>query len=281
MENASPQAVAGASPPPPPNPDADAQAGSINDYDYDGPTTHKTDDPIVCQSEDWDIHSVSSLAALRMLINALTALSNQTGDVPPTPPVTRPSTPKTEPAQNPFFSNLSPRPNPNYPLITSPSTPTITTTPTPDSCPNPQIARRFFSRTPPSFTLSAYLHRLHTYCPHSPAVYLAAAVHLRALCLPNTTHPSPLVPPTPRTIHRLALAAIRISAKTLEDYKWEQAFFARVGGVGGEQLLRLEVGVCFLLGFELAVGVAGNGLGSGVWGLQRAVGGKGVGDLWR
>ena len=110
------------------------------------------------------------------------------------------------------------------------------------------VSRRFFLKSPPLFTLSEYLLRLHKYCPHSPGVYLAAAAWIHRLCVSDTR-----VPATPRTIHRLCLATIRVASKTLEDNKWSQERIAKVGGIALHELTRIEVSLCFLLDFNLLV----------------------------
>ena len=110
------------------------------------------------------------------------------------------------------------------------------------------IARRFFSKVAPPFSLSEYLLRMHHWCPHSPGVYLTAAMYCHRLCVAEL-----MVPATNRTIHRLSLAAIRVAAKATEDNKWAQSRVATVGGVSGTQLMNLEVTLCFLLDFELGV----------------------------
>jgi hypothetical protein len=110
------------------------------------------------------------------------------------------------------------------------------------------IGRRFFSKVAPSFSVSDYLMRIHHYCPHSPGVYLAAASYCHRLCVAEL-----MVPATSRTVHRLALASIRVSAKALEDNKWAQDRMAKVGGVTRIQLMNLEVALCFLLDFDLWV----------------------------
>ncbi|KAK6420420.1 hypothetical protein LTR95_016942 [Oleoguttula sp. CCFEE 5521] len=69
-------------------------------------------------------------------------------------------------------------------------------------------------------------------------------------------------------MHRLALAAIRIAAKVLEDHKWAQERVAKVGGISRRQLLGLEVALCFLLDFDLWVDESG--LASSVFALQQA-----------
>jgi hypothetical protein len=110
------------------------------------------------------------------------------------------------------------------------------------------IARRFFSKVAPPFSLNDYLTRFHHFCPHSAGVYLAAAAYIYQLCVSDL-----MVPATDRTMHRLSLAAIRVAAKALEDNKWAQERIAKVGGVSSQQLMNLEVTLCFLLDFELYV----------------------------
>lgn len=111
------------------------------------------------------------------------------------------------------------------------------------------IARKFYARSPPPISVSDYLMRMHQHVPMSTAVYLAASLYLHRLACEERT-----VAITPRNAHRLVLAALRVAVKALEDYSYEHGRFAAVGGVKREELARLEVGFCFLTGFELAVG---------------------------
>lgn len=122
------------------------------------------------------------------------------------------------------------------------------------------IARKFFSKSVPPIGLDAYLNRLQRYCPMSTAVWLAAAYYISILSV-SEKHPmarslgsdSPLVPLTPRTIHRLLLAALRVAMKALEDLRYPQARFAGVGGVSETELKSLEISLCYLMDFELQV----------------------------
>ena len=108
------------------------------------------------------------------------------------------------------------------------------------------VSRRFFLKAAPPFSISDYLLRIHKFSPHSPGVYLAAAAYIHRLCIVET-----LLPATPRTVHRLALVAIRIASKTLEDNKWTQERIARLGGVSTQELRKLEISFCYLLNFDL------------------------------
>ena len=237
-------------PPPPPSPTPDTGAASV-----DATYNEKPDEPLILTSEQWDITSISALAALRMFVQALESLAEATGDVPPTPPVSRPTTPKKDDALRRVSSGGSSGPTPLPPITIG----------SPEAHPHEPIAvigenaeeitlqhaaigRRFFSKVAPSFSISDYLMRIHHYCPHSPGVYLSAASYCQRLCVSDL-----MVPATSRTVHRLALASIRVSAKALEDNKWTQDRMAMVGGVSKNQLKNLEVALCFLLDFDLWV----------------------------
>lgn len=267
MENGDPPLVAVVdpaapteSPPPPPDPNLDDATAAVPLHSS---PTEKTDDPIALDCETWNIKSVSALGALRMLIEALEKLADATGDVPPTPPVSRPSTPRSMDMRRgmhrrtPSSLKLAQGAEglPSLPAIGSPEaqphepiTVEVGAHAEDITLQHAAIARRFFSKVPPPFTLQQYLLRLHHYCPHSPGVYLAAAAYIHHLCVSDL-----MVPATNRTIHRLSLAAIRVAAKALEDNKWAQERIAKVGGVTNNQLMNLEVTLCFLLDFELYV----------------------------
>ena len=238
-------------PPPPPSPSADSGAAIVE------PTNgKKSNEPLSLSSEKWDITSISAVAALRMLVTALESLAEATGDVPPTPPVSRPTTPSkddnllrrtstaeaSKSALYPPITIGSPEAHPHEPIAV------IGADAEEISLQHAAIGRRFFSKVAPSFSIVDYLMRLHQYCPHSPGVYLSAASYCHRLCVSDL-----MVPATSRTVHRLALASIRVSAKALEDNKWTQDRMAKVGGVSKTQLMNLEVSLCFLLDFDLWV----------------------------
>ena len=277
------------SPPPPPEPRAVDDKAALTAASVAADEQRKSDEPLKLKDEKWDIHSISALAAMRMFAAALEGLAEATGDIPPTPPVSRPPTPHQNQNQNaaagaaadqdpddrkPSFNIGSPEAHPSEPMSLHAHQPhtTIPTTSIPDldlAAAHAAIARRFFSKTAPPFSLSDWLLRLHTHCPHSPAVYLAAAAFVHRLCVSDL-----VVPATRRTIHRLALASIRVATKALEDNKWTQERMARMGGVTKLSLMKMEMTLCYLLDFELWIdeGV----LRRRMWLLQQA-GAQGMG----
>ncbi|TKA61364.1 hypothetical protein B0A55_11016 [Friedmanniomyces simplex] len=236
-------------PPPPPEPRANDTTQPV-----DPAFSQLSDQPLRLNSAQWDITAISGLGALQMLVQALQDLADTMGDVPPTPPVSRPTTPKTPVNSNTLRRTSSPEAtcsmvigspeaHPHEPITVDVGADAEETT-----LQRIAIARRFFFKTAPAFTVAQYLQRLHTFCPHSPGVYLTAAVYCHRLCVADL-----MVPATNRTIHRLSLAAIRVASKAIEDNKWTQERISKVGGVNKTQLMNLEVTLCFLLDFELGV----------------------------
>ena len=264
---------------------------------------HPSDDhgAIPHHDQHIDIFKLTPLAALKLLCASIESLTRaQPDDRPPTPPSSLPNTP-IFPSSGQFDSS-SANTNPKSPEHDSPTShhhkdipdPHKTPIGSPESHPtelvhgpNPAphfsiddvasplyqrtvLARKFYSKSAPPIPLQQYLHRLHTYCPMSTAVYLAAGLYIRRLShafsstdfsisshsLHSTIDDDEedfAVPVTERTKHRLLLAALRVATKALEDQSYPHARFAKVGGVREKELARLEVSFCFLSGFRLRV----------------------------
>lgn len=220
----------------------------------------------VPSSPDFDVESIAPLLALKILACGINSLANLTGDLPPTPPVSRPVTPSIQELRNeykPGHQRTPSRPGtppsaiPGHDIqhlkaqIGSPEAGACERTLAPELSRKTQydvIARRFFSRKPPPVSVDDYLLRLHRYCPMSVAVYLAAAVYIQKLAVEEKA-----VPVTARTVHRLLLAALRVAMKALEDLSYPHKRFAGVGGVSEKELAKLEISLCYLLDFGLRV----------------------------
>ena len=96
----------------------------------------------------------------------------------------------------------------------------------------------------------------------STGVYLAAACYIQRItgmlwtmsAQDENRHPSETtkyVYITPKSAHRLALAALRLAHKAMEDNTWAHKRFAMVGGVPNANLTRLEIALSYLLDFKL------------------------------
>lgn len=205
---------------------------------------------------------------MRMLCQSVEALKVMTGDVPPTPPASRPTTPKAQVTSVSSTENKPKRHHRRTPSnvpsddIKAPTFKTIDVGSPAASATEPiiiigedsvsiteqsqSIARKFFSKTAPTVTMEEYTERLQRYCPMSSAVWLAAGCYIYRLAVEDQS-----VPVTSRTVNRLVLASLRIAMKALEDVRFPHERFAGVGGVRQSELATLEVSFCYLMDFDL------------------------------
>jgi Cyclin len=214
--------------------------------------------------DDLDIFVLSPVAALKMLCRSIDSLVKFTGDVPPTPPIKGgDGSPIHSPSLGSRSRNAS-KENIAF-LATQKTEVPETAIGSPEAHHNEPvhiigahaepvyiqqgaIARKFYSKRPPPITTEAYLMRMHRYCPMSTAVYLATSLYINRLAVIER-----VIPVTPRNVHRLLLAGLRVAMKALEDLSYPHSRFAKVGGVSEVELGRLEITFCFLTNFELKV----------------------------
>lgn len=252
-------------PPPPPEPSQDRGiVPPIMSPHLEG-IDHLTPDNI-------DIFSLDAVAALKLLSRGAQFLVNLTGDVPPTPAIQSradalsrahfegPTTSQRQAASLPIPG--FPAGNENDNIDGVPFTRTPIGSPEahmhepivhgsesqPASVQYAALVRKFYSKRPPPISLEDYLSRMHKFCPMSTAVYLATSHYVTHLAVNEK-----ICPVTPRNVHRLVLAGLRVAMKALEDLKWPHSRFAKVGGVSEVELRRLEIGFCFLMDFGLKV----------------------------
>ncbi|KAF2748869.1 hypothetical protein M011DRAFT_399669 [Sporormia fimetaria CBS 119925] len=251
-----------AGPPSAPNPAGDAgvlpEFRSLNFQDAPSPPADEN---------ELDIMNMERETAMKIVQRAVLALANAMGDVPATPPLSRPSTPNSSKENLPALvrghRRTASRPATPIPVErakhqkveldaaeASHDEPTITydigAGALPEHIQRANMARKFFSKSIPKISLEDYINRIQQFCPLSTAVWLAAGSYILKLCVLDKS-----VPLTHRTMHRLVLASLVTAMKALEDHRWPQARFAGVGGVEQHALCRLELCVEFLLSFDL------------------------------
>ncbi|CRG90438.1 hypothetical protein PISL3812_07482 [Talaromyces islandicus] len=192
---------------------------------------------------DSDVFQIPPLEALNAVTAHLAELAHRTGDVPATP----------QPPHSPTDSTDNAKEKHNFAVsITELRSAGDKNVPEADGSgggvQHHVLAKRFYSKKAPPITLEQYLQRLHKYCPMSTAVYLAASIYITRMVDIERT-----LVVTPRNVHRLVLAGLRVAMKALEDLSYPHSRFARVGGVTERELTRLEITFCFLTNFGLRV----------------------------
>jgi hypothetical protein len=92
----------------------------------------------------------------------------------------------------------------------------------------------FVGRDVPDLPVLEYCQRLHKYFRCSPTVYLAALIYIDRMIQNSDVTINKL------TIHRLLIVSFVISVKYWEDLHYSNQYYSQVGGVGLQELNKLE-----------------------------------------
>ncbi|ODQ78082.1 hypothetical protein BABINDRAFT_163107 [Babjeviella inositovora NRRL Y-12698] len=156
-------------------------------------------------------------------------------------------------SNNPSLDSLASRepPSPDSPVNHEPSppnSPVMSPIPT-KAMQNRALGKRFQLKSPPPLPILDYLKRINNYCPLSTSVCLAASYYLYTLQM----KPDPAIHLMRNNAHRFVLAAIRLAMKSIEDMCHKHKFFSQVGGVSTTEMFRTEVGLLFLMEFNVVI----------------------------
>lgn len=271
--------------PPPPRPSADP--GTIPAI-VPGQSEHTGDH----EADDVEFDQLTPLLALKLLCLAVESLVDTTSDLPPTPPITSPNTPKLR-----RISLDEPRPASLKPVQDRPPTPRMAVTSaheqdeedhadadaipprakTPIGSPETHPADPTLTADPlsinpeqpisPSVQHSAIVRKFYSKKP-PPISFHEYLLRLHRYCPMSTAvylatsiyihrlalgSPHLQVPVSPRNAHRLLLAGLRVAMKALEDQSYPARRFSKVGGVSEAELKRLEIAFCFVNNFDLRI----------------------------
>ncbi|KAH7537775.1 cyclin-U4-1 [Ziziphus jujuba] len=106
----------------------------------------------------------------------------------------------------------------------------------------------FHGLTRPTISLESYLQRIFKYANCSSSCFVVAYVYLDRF-----TQRQPLLPITSFNVHRLLITSVLVSAKFMDDKYYNNAYYAKVGGISTTEMNLLEVDFLFGLSFELNV----------------------------
>eukprot|EP00250_Pteridium_aquilinum_P001864 c12071_g1_i1 orf=903-1661(-) len=102
----------------------------------------------------------------------------------------------------------------------------------------------------PSISVPKYVERIFKYANCSPSCFVVAYAYLDRFI-----HQQPGLPITSLNVHRLLITSVMVAAKFLDDAYYNNAYYAKVGGVSTHEMNRLELEFLFRLGFRLQVTV--------------------------
>ncbi|CAI9768250.1 unnamed protein product [Fraxinus pennsylvanica] len=106
----------------------------------------------------------------------------------------------------------------------------------------------FHGLTRPTISVNDYLQRIFKYAYCSPSCYITAYIYLDRFAKKQ-----PLLPINSFNVHRLLITSVLVSAKFMDDIFYNNAYYAKVGGISTEEMNLLEVDFLFGLGFQLNV----------------------------
>jgi len=112
---------------------------------------------------------------------------------------------------------------------------------------DPGVITRFHALKPPSISVLLYLQRIHKYASCSTECFILALIYIDRLIQRNNFLLSEL------NVHRVVITAIMLAAKFFDDQYFNNAYYAKVGGVPAHEMNSLEVEFLFRINFSLHV----------------------------
>jgi len=107
---------------------------------------------------------------------------------------------------------------------------------------------RFHALEAPLITIKFYLNRIARYSNCSKECFVLALIYIDRLMQKNRTF---LV--NSLNVHRLTIMAVMLGAKFYDDRYFNNAYFAKVGGVSLKEINVLEIEFLFMINFNLFV----------------------------
>uniref|UniRef100_A0ACD5TC02 Uncharacterized protein n=1 Tax=Avena sativa TaxID=4498 RepID=A0ACD5TC02_AVESA len=102
----------------------------------------------------------------------------------------------------------------------------------------------------PEIGVRRYAERIYRYAGCSPACFVVAYAYLDRLALGDGEE---AVAVDSYSVHRLLITSVMVAAKFMDDIHYNNAYFARVGGVEVPEMNGLELEFLFALRFRLNV----------------------------
>lgn len=112
---------------------------------------------------------------------------------------------------------------------------------------DPGQVTKFHALKAPSIGISQYLERIHKYASCSTECFILALIYIDRMIQGNNFLLTKL------NVHRVAITSILLAAKFFDDAYYNNAYYAKVGGVLVSEMNRLEVEFLFRINFSLHV----------------------------
>ncbi|KAL6968322.1 hypothetical protein U1Q18_034126 [Sarracenia purpurea var. burkii] len=107
----------------------------------------------------------------------------------------------------------------------------------------------FHGSRAPSLGIQQYIDRIFKYSCCSPSCFVVAHIYVERFVQRMNVHLTSL------NVHRLLITSVMVAAKFTDDAFFNNAYYAKVGGVSTVELNRLEMKFLFGLDFRLYISV--------------------------
>ncbi|CAN6461133.1 unnamed protein product [Victoria cruziana] len=114
--------------------------------------------------------------------------------------------------------------------------------------PPPQRVSVFHGLCKPVISIQSYLERIFRYANCSPSCFIVAYIYLDRF-----VSRQPAIPITSYNVHRLLITSVLVAAKFMDDLYYNNAYYAKVGGICTQEMNCLEIDFLFGIGFQLNV----------------------------
>lgn len=101
----------------------------------------------------------------------------------------------------------------------------------------------------PTISIQQYIDRIFKYGACSPSCFVIAHIYMDRFLQKTDGHLTSL------NVHRLLITSVMVAAKFIDDAFFNNAYYARVGGVSTAEMNRMEVKFLFSLDFRFQVKV--------------------------
>lgn len=111
----------------------------------------------------------------------------------------------------------------------------------------PSHVTKFHALKPPSISILHYLERINKYASCSTECFILALIYIDRMIQRNNFHLTDL------NVHRVVITGVLLAAKFFDDAYYNNAYYAKVGGVLVAEMNSLEVEFLFRINFSLHV----------------------------
>ncbi|CEO99991.1 Cyclin [Plasmodiophora brassicae] len=113
---------------------------------------------------------------------------------------------------------------------------------------DPDSVTKFHALRPPSISILDYLERIGKYSACSGECFVLALVYIDRIISSNHNFTVNSL-----NVHRLLISSVMLAAKFFDDQYFNNAYYAKVGGVPCHEINSLEVEFLFMINFSLFV----------------------------